>query len=272
MVRSAPEGVHAVIFDSFWPADATWAEDAARPVSQAVRKIFALCRADAGCNAANPNVEQNADVLTRKWLQAPMVMNGHRYPVEDFSLYLMDAAYYGESARQIPYNVTQFAKGNFTALAAFNETRSTYMEAQRMAHLCKERLPFEHRENVMRNAGNDPLAIALSRSLIRYFDVCQAFPVGPIDPRQNEPVKSDIPALILDAEIDPGCPPELAKQAVKDYSHGALVVFPNATHSVAEGSVCAASIGQGFFRDVSAPVDTSCIASTYRRFEFPTSG
>jgi TAP-like protein. len=239
------------------------------PVAQAIRKIFELCSQDVDCNQANPGIENKTDSLIRRWLKQPMVQNGHTYPIEDLSMYLMDNAYYGAGARQIPYDLTQFVEGDFKALGEFNQVRSVYAEALRMGHLCKERLPFEDRNKVMLNAGKDPIAIALSTSLIRHLEgACDAFPVGEIDPRQNEPVKSDIPTLILAPAIDPGCPPELAEKAIGNFSHGQLIVIPNATHSVAETSSCAASLGQNFLRNINAKVDDSCIKEAYAKFEF----
>ncbi|MEW5665814.1 alpha/beta hydrolase [Pseudomonas putida] len=79
---------------------------------------------------------------------------------------------------------------------------------------------------------------------------------------------TNIPTLILAPAIDPGCPPELAEKAIGNFSHGQLIVIPNATHSVAESSACAASLGQNFLRDINAKVDDSCVAKAYPKFEF----
>ena len=78
--------------------------------------------------------------------------------------------------------------------------------------------------------------------------------------------------LILNAGIDPGCPPELARTAVKRLRRGQLVIFPYATHGVNRNSPCAGGIARTFLRDPSRPVDQSCVAAEQTGFHFDRRG
>lgn len=270
VIRTAPQGVRAVVLDSFWPPEAKWVDEGPMPVARAVRQVLALCAADPVCAKDKPDLQAKVDVLAVRWLSAPQGgADGRKFPVEDFAQYMMDAAYSGEEAREMPATLQKFVSGDFSPLAAYDEERSGYAEAQHLTHLCKEQFPFETREGVARNAGSDPLAQALVKTMVRYFDACEGYDVGPIDRRQGDPVTSDLPILIVNAGIDPGCPPELALAALKRLKRGQFVLVPNVTHGATRGSPCAASIAQAFLRDPSKPVDTTCLKTQPDSFTFP---
>jgi pimeloyl-ACP methyl ester carboxylesterase len=270
IVRDQPAGVRAVILDSLWPPEAKWAENGALPVAQAVRLILKLCREDPSCAVADKaTLEPRLDALVRGWLKAPIAAaGGPPLPVDDFAQYLMDAPYSGEDARALPGFVSRLLAGDFAPLRAYDADRSPYVEGQHLTHLCKEQFPFESRAKTISNAGDDPLAQALARTLVRYFDACAGFPVGPPLAGDDRPVTSDLPILVLNAGIDPGCPPELAQTAVRRFSQGQLVILPFATHGVTRNSPCAAGLARAFLRRPTEPVDAACAGSEQDRFRF----
>ena len=87
--------------------------------------------------------------------------------------------------------------------------------------------------------------------------------------RQGDPVTSDLPILIVNAGIDPGCPPELARAALRHLSHGQFVLVPNVTHGATRNSPCGASIARAFLRDPTKAVDTTCLRTQPDSFTFP---
>ena len=269
VVRTAPQGVRAVILDSLWPPEAKWVDEGPAPVARAVRLILSLCAADSACAKDKPDLQTKVDALVIRWLSAPQGgADGRRYPVDDFAQYMMDAAYSGEDARAMPGVLQKLVSGDFAPMAAYTADRSPYVEGQHLTHLCKEQFPFETREGVVKNAGSDPLAQALVKTMVRYFDACEGFDVRPIDRRQADPITSDLPIFVLNAGIDPGCPPELARSAVKRFSRGQLAIFPYATHGVTRNSPCAASLARAFLRDPGKPLDQACVAAEQTGFHF----
>ncbi len=270
IVRDRPQGVRAVVLDSLWPPEAKWAEDGAAPVARAARLILSLCAKDPTCTVpGKADLAPHMDALVRRWLVAPQgPPGGPLFPVDDFAQYVMDAAYDGPAARAFPGELAKMLAGDFSPLADYRAGRSVYSEAQHFTHLCKEQLPFESRAKTVANAGNDPVAQALARTLLRDFDACEGFPVGPPLAGDDRPVTSDLPILVLSAGVDPGCPPELARAAVKRFSHGQLVLFPYATHGVSRVSPCGATLIQAFFRNPGAPVDTRCVGVEQTGFHF----
>ena len=271
VVRDQPAGVRAVVVDSLWPPEAKWVEDAAPPIARAVRLILKLCREDPACTTPDKaTLEPRMDALVRAWLLAPKGgADGKRlYPVDDFAQYMMDAAYSGAEARALPGVFSKLLAGDFGPLAAYDADRSGYAEAQHLTFVCQDHIAFESRAKTLTQAGDDPYAQALTRTLARDLDACAAFRLGPPLAGENRPVVSSLPILVLSAGIDPGCPPELARAAVQRFSHGQLVIFPYATHGVTRNSPCGAKIARAFLNDPTKPVDTACVAPEQTGFHF----
>jgi pimeloyl-ACP methyl ester carboxylesterase len=268
LIRYAPEGLRAAVLDSVWPPEADWAQDGPKMVADAIALVVARCEADAACRARYPRLRGEVDALARRWAQ-PQTIKNRRYRPEDLGAFLMDAAYF--DAAGLPRDLTKLAAGDLAPLNAHIAGRSGYLEAQHLTHLCKEEFPFEDRAAVARSAGDDPVARLTVASFERYFDVCRAYPVGAPDPREAEPISSSLPTLFLGAEIDPGCPPAIARATAARFSRGQLVIAPNTTHGVAYQSACARRLVRAFLAAPDRPVDPACMAGPeHAKLEFAT--
>jgi pimeloyl-ACP methyl ester carboxylesterase len=268
VVKHDPRGVRAVVLDSPWTPEAKWAEGGPEMVSDAVKEIFKRCAADAACAAKYPHPTADLDAFAGRLLGGPQTIKGHVYTADDLGGYLMDAAYSGPDARALPATVAKFAAGDMTALDEQIADRSGYSEAQHLTHLCKEEFPFESEARMRQGAQRDPVSRLLEASMGRYFTVCKAYPVGAPDPVEAQPVSSNLPTLFLAAEIDPGCPPAVAKAAVGRFSKGQLTIIPNTTHGVSRNSACARKMIRAFLADPNAPIDQSCLHPEHDKFVF----
>ncbi|MGR4863698.1 alpha/beta hydrolase [Caulobacter sp. LARHSG274] len=268
IVRHQPQGVRAVVLDSPWTPEAKWTEGGPEMVSDAVKEIFKRCAADPACHGKYPHPGADLDALADRLLAGPQTIGGRTYAADDLGGFLMDAAYSGPDARALPATVAKFAAGDMTALAEQMANRSGYSEAQHLTHLCKEEFPFESEAKMRAGAKRDPVSRLLEASMGRYFAVCKAYPVGPPDPVEALPVSSPLPTLFLAAEIDPGCPPAVARAAVGRFPKGQLSIIPNTTHGVSRGSACARKMIRAFLADPNAPIDQSCLHPEHDRFVF----
>jgi pimeloyl-ACP methyl ester carboxylesterase len=262
-----PQGLRAAVLDSVWSPDATWTEGSPLVVSRAVALIFRLCGEDAACHAAYPDPSALLRKTAERFLAAPQTSaSGRSYTASDLGAFLMDAVYDADGARSLPRDVAAIAGGDFSALDAQDFTR--YAQAQHMAFLCKEEIPFERRDHVADGTAGDPVALLTVVSLRRYFDVCPSYPVGAADPIEAKPVHSTVPTLFLAAEIDPGCPPEIAAATAKLFAHGQLATIPNTTHGTFRNSACARRIVRAYLRDPNAAPDLSCLHPEHDKFVF----
>ena len=257
LMRVRPEGLRAAVLDSVWPPEARWADGGPRLVADAVDQVLDRCELDRTCIARFPRLRAEVDALARRFLAGPVMVKERRYTAEDLGGFLMDAAYFDAAA--LPRDLAKLAAGDMAPLDAHRRDRSPYLEAQHLTHLCKEEFPFETREAVARNAGDDPIARLSVGSFQRYFDVCRAFPVGTADPQEGEPLSSTVPTLFLSPDIDPGTPPAVARAAAARFSRGQIVIAPNTTHGVTSRRACGRALARAFLRDPTARLDTACL-------------
>ena len=268
VVKHAPQGVRAVVLDSPWTPEAKWAEGGPEMVSDAVNEIFKRCAADAACHAKYPHPRADLNAFADKLLAGPQTINGKTYAADDLGGFLMDAAYSGPDARALPATVARFAAGDLARLDDQMADRSGYNEAQHLTHLCKEEFPFESEAAMRKGAQRDPVTRLMANSFGRYFTVCKAYDVGAPDPVEAQPVSNALPTLFLAAEIDPGCPAEVAKAAVGRFSKGQLTIIPNTTHGVFRGSTCARKMIRAFLAGPTAKIDESCLHPEHDKFVF----
>lgn len=266
LMRHAPDGLRAAVLDSVWPPEADWAAGGPKLVSDAIGVVLDRCAADPACRAKRPTLRAEVEAMARRWAQ-PQTIGGKTYRPEDLGAFLMDAAYF--DAEGLPRDLAKLARGDMAPLDAHIAERSGYDEAQHLTHLCKEEFPFEERATVARNAGDDPIARLTVASFERYFDVCRSYRVGAPDPVEAQAVSSDVPTLMLAAEIDPGCPPGIARATAARFAKGQLAIVPNTTHGVSYGSRCARGLVRAFLADPGRKLDMACVSGPeHARLEF----
>ncbi len=72
VMRSAPEGLRAVILDSVWPVQVPMYDLMGLPIAENIRSPFALCTADAACAEAYPDLEARFWALQAKFEATPL--------------------------------------------------------------------------------------------------------------------------------------------------------------------------------------------------------
>jgi pimeloyl-ACP methyl ester carboxylesterase len=101
-----------------------------------------------------------------------------------------------------------------------------------------------------------------------YLKACEQWPRGDMPARFREPIKSDLPVLILSGELDPVTPPDLATPLLRWLPNGRQVLMHNATHSTYE---CQEKLARDFIELGNAKgLDASCVAEI-KRSPFATS-
>ncbi len=120
--------------------------------------------------------------------------------------------------------------------------------------------------NCADGAGLDPTAEAdaIARPgrfrLLVTEPLCSEFPVEPTSDTFDEPVHSDIPALVVAGRFDPITPPGNSRAVADRLENATFALWPNRGHGVT-GDPCAETIMSAFLDAPSQPVDLACVAS-----------
>jgi hypothetical protein len=89
--------------------------------------------------------------------------------------------------------------------------------------------------------------------------MCLEHNMLPRDEAEYAPVETDIPALIIEGDMDPITPPPLGKAILPGFSNGTYVEFPYAGHGPSRSVKCAGDMLNAFFDDPTAEPDLSCV-------------
>ena len=87
-------------------------------------------------------------------------------------------------------------------------------------------------------------------------EACSVWPAGTVPPSLFEPVRSDVPTLLLSGAQDPVTPERWAVKAADTLSRATLVTLPATGHIAANGG-CASKLLRDFYKDPTAELRTS---------------
>ena len=274
-MRQHPEGIRSVVLDSGIPMDVGAGSKEVAASYERVKRVFLDgCAKDAKCHAAYPSLENDLDAVIHNLDATP-----YQATIEDPTLHrqipititgadavqgLFNAFYVSNLIGQLPNIIEQVKAGTGGAIIEQFiiqgvQSADDVAEAQTAAVSCHDRGAFVHdgdTEQVVRDHPDDStLVLATSPS-------CAAFGVAPAPAGFNDPVRSDLPTLVLGDEYDPISPPDGSKHTSETLSHSTFVEFPGLGHgAVFATPECPAKIFRAFLADPTGPVDTSCVAS-----------
>lgn len=75
----------------------------------------------------------------------------------------------------------------------------------------------------------------------------------------EDPVRSDVPALVPAGEHDPVTPPAHGRSVARDLTRAPFVGLPALGHGVVRSQDCGATLLRAFVANPSADVGTSCV-------------
>jgi pimeloyl-ACP methyl ester carboxylesterase len=123
---------------------------------------------------------------------------------------------------------------------------------------CRDEVPFIDETSIARAAGGDPVYEAVFVD-DPYLAACKDWSVPPADPRVHQPVRTDVPALLLSGQFDSFSPPPVAKEAVKGYGTAWALAVPGQTHNTLGFTECPITIRNQWIRNPMSPPDDTCL-------------
>lgn len=270
-LKRHPEHVRAVALSGAIPMDETLPISHAALGQRALDLVLASCDKDTACRGAFPKVREELrqilDTADRAPVRAtvrdpeagkPVEIRLSRSTLADGLRWLL---YSPETAASIPLLVHEAARGNWTPLAeasvnarlGINEVLANGLF---FSVTCSEDLPFIDPATIpQRTAGT-----FLGDSRVRaQAAACAAWPHGTPEPGHREPVRSNVPVLVISGERDPVTPPAFGERVVSYLANALHVVIPSGGHY--GNGPCPIRIEEEFLRRGSVQgLDTSCLS------------
>jgi pimeloyl-ACP methyl ester carboxylesterase len=292
VLRDQPQGIRSVILDGVYPPHINHYEDIGPYTVMQFDKLFTACAEEAACAAAFPDLRAKFYQLLTTLDDKPAVYEsedpetGEKFEVEmtddDLVDILFQAMYDTLAIPELPRVVYAATQGDFAPLAEFQASSGARRAARSKQEIelyydddaegvfisveCREELPFNSlaRATTLMKDIDEPLRAKLTSDVETSFADCEIWAIPAGDARENEPVRSDVPALILSGEFDPITPPVNATEAAKYLTNHHEFVIPGGGHSVIGANDCVNQITRVFLADPTKALDGACVQTLKR--------
>ncbi|MXY59361.1 MAG: alpha/beta hydrolase [Chloroflexi bacterium] len=280
VMRDFPNGVRRVVLDSSYPLEFDLFARLASGSERAFRLLLDSCAADTVCNEHYPHLEDTLIEAFDRLSASPepgeasFSLDGERVDTlmtgERLAWLVFEAFYQTDVIPWLPEIITEAAQGNVEP-ANLMLSNSLINDAffslgMHLSTRCADETSFTTKEAIAASIEASPLFSRLQDPEGTYaqdaIDTCALWNVEPSLPVENEPVRSDIPALVLAGEFDPVTPPSSGLAVAENLSNATFVEFPAAGHGIVLEGDCAKSIINAFLDGEDAP-DTSCVSEEF---------
>ena len=273
-MRAYPTRVRSAVLVGVVPFGFLQPAGYAATTDAALAGILAECGADAACNAAFPNVEQEMRAVAARIQQAPAEaevldpVSGRRIrlqlPYGTFAETIRKLMYAPGPARTIPFLIHRAHQGDYRPLvrAALADRRNSAQSGWGLflALTCSEDVPFID----MARAADDNGRTLLGDYRVRQqAQACAGWPLAHVPASYHEPLHSDIPTIVVSGALDPVTPAANGALVASTLPNAVHVVIPGGAHGPGgmQGAACVDSLVQAFVRQASgAGLDVqSCV-------------
>ena len=277
VMRDYPERVRSAILNAAVPIGTPFFRDMMLNASESLERMFRLCEADSACRAAYPNLEERffayLEKLNRQPVTIPVknpetgeethfVLNGDR-----LSTWLFVSMYFNT---QVPQSLGKLMAGDYSE---FQKHIRIFFPMKRFSYglsytiFSTEYLDFDVADTRVQGryaSFADGTSLFFGPKLIAQ---AKAFwKVKPVDRSLLKPLKSDIPTLILNGEMDHVLPTRYIKDMASQLSHSYVYLFPGIAHSPIDAGLCPFSMILEFLADPTKAPDAACMGQFRHEF------
>jgi pimeloyl-ACP methyl ester carboxylesterase len=267
--RAHPSRVRTMILDGVAPPQMRVGAEFAEDGEAALRAALRRCAEDRLCAEKNPALEADLEAaLARLARPVEVELRDPRTGeprVEELgrdhlTRVLFALSYAPEGAALYPPAIRAAARGDLAPLGALvsllaGDVEATIARPLQLSVVCAEDVPFY-----------PPPAAGAARGVYgrdaeeAFRKLCAVWPVPPAPAAVKEPVRADVPALLLSGEADPVTPARWGALAAETLPRGRHVVLPGMGHGVLFRG-CLPRVAKAFLDAGSADgLDLACAA------------
>lgn len=290
LLRDHPGHIRSVVLDSAYPPQVDGPAEDLTNLQRSLQRMFRDCAASPDCATAYPDLEAVfyglIDDLNAAPVDVPVVdpETGEEFDQTVTGDDVIDAVYsafYGtETIPLIPAMIAQATAGDFDLLLELGAegahaprrgqedeaadaalTMDGDSEGMHYSVQCAEEVPFTRAATFEQALDAAPLALTdwAIAGFEEYQAVCAFWEAAPADQRENEPVRSTVPTLVLAGEYDVATPPEWGQAATEGLPNSRYYAFPGYGHGISLDGGCPTSITLAFFADPASEPDAQCL-------------
>jgi pimeloyl-ACP methyl ester carboxylesterase len=279
-LKRYPKRVRTAILQGVAPANEYMPSDFPLGMERALQGVIAECAADEPCHKAFPNLKDEAQSVLTQLMKGPVEVEVEKPNSKDRAKVKLNRDLAAEAIRymlyspvpasRVPLFIHLAAEGNFVPLAQaaidyWINIVGSGGNGMYLSVTCAEDLPWIKPGEGERMAANTFLG---DYRLRQQREACALWPRATIKPDYAEPVRADVPVLILTGEWDPVTPPSNGDAVAKTLTNSLHIVVPHGAHGLGglENIGCILRITAEFVeRGTSKGIDTGCVKTIRRR-------
>ncbi len=276
-LRQYAEYVRSVVLTGVATPAAKQPLNFAQAAQSAMNKLIEDCTADEACHGAFPNLSAEFSTVLAEFDKGPVrfelthPISKERQPVQMSRGVFVEALrlmlYSWSSSRRVPLLIHHAAQGNWVpfggAALPVMGAAGYAVSGMYMTVTCSETVAVITEEDIARETSNTFMGDYRTR---RHQRACEEWPRGDVPAEYHQPVKSDVPVLMVSGEFDPATPLQFGRTAVQSLPNSRQIMIRNIAHGY--GSDCIRKVTAEFISKRSAAeLDIGCIEGL-RRPEF----
>ena len=271
-IRMFPERVHAALLFSVVPIENRAPLYHAAAAQRAFDLLVGQCRADAGCNAAYPDITGDLQAVLKRLRAEPARMQvAHpvtglptevRLGASGFADALRVMLYSVDSGRRVPLLLKRARAGDLVpfAEAALQSSRGFTQSIRPgllLSFTCAEDVSRIRPEEVARETAGSFIGDQRVRNQMA---ACSVWPKRDVPKDYYRPLRSQVPVILVSGDLDPVTPPSWGEIALRYFPNGMHVVIPG-THTPTND--CVNELGRKLFlTGIVRGLDGNCAAAT----------
>jgi pimeloyl-ACP methyl ester carboxylesterase len=279
-LKRHPQHVRTALLQGISPADHFMPSDFPQQTERALQGVLSECLADKTCSEAFPNIKEETKAVLAQLIKGPVEVEIQKPNSNDRVKVKLSRDLVAEAIRymlyspvpasRVPLMLHLASQGNYVPLAhtAIQYRMNLVSGGSNGMYLsvtCAEDLPFIKPGEGERMAANTFLG---DYRLRQQREACTLWPRGEIERDYAQPVKSDVPVLILTGEWDPVTPPANGERVAKTLTNSLHIVVPSGAHGLdgLEGMDCIDNLIVEFVeRGSSKGLNTECVKNIRRK-------
>jgi len=279
-LKRHPQHVRTAMLQGISPTDHFMPSDFPQQTERALQGVLSECLADKACGEAFPNIKEETKAVLAQLIKGPVEVEIQKPNSNDRVKVKLSRDLAAEAIRymlyspvpasRVPLMLHLASQGNYVRLAYTAIQYRTNLvsggsNGMYLSVTCAEDLPWIKPGEGERMAENTFLG---DYRLRQQREACTLWPRAEIERDYAQPVKSDVPVLILTGEWDPVTPPANGERAAKTLTNSLHIVVPSGAHGLdgLEGMDCIDNLIVEFIeRGTTKGLDTSCVKTVHRK-------
>lgn len=271
VAREYPNSVRSMVLDSVLPLEVNFEEASAANFVRALNVVFDRCAASPGCAHSYGDVRKKFYELVERADRTPLSLpitaqeaggKPPRIAGAEVAKAVYSALHDLTTIPDLPHIIFEASRGDYrllTGLERKNLGASGFAWGLRYSVWCSEEFPFEDRNAVAAQVSPAQGLGGLDLGTLPP-EVCDAWQVPPAPAKENQPVVSSVPTLIMAGEFDPDTPPAWGQQLIGPLSHAYFIEFRGRSH-VAGYYRCGQQVAVEFVRHPEKAPALDCVLS-----------